>query len=48
VRTYINIEKVVVVVAEIERMLGKLGETPYKPMKEEYDETTSRESTTYQ
>jgi hypothetical protein len=38
---------VVVVVVEIERVLGELGETPYEPMKEEHDETTSRESTTY-
>ncbi len=41
VRTYIDIEEVVVVVVEIERILGELGETPYEPMKEEHDETTS-------
>jgi predicted component of viral defense system (DUF524 family) len=29
VRTYIDIEEVVVVLAKIERVLGKLGETPY-------------------
>jgi hypothetical protein len=44
VRTYINIEEVVVV--DIEWVLGDLRETPYEPMKEEQDETTSGESTT--
>jgi len=34
VRTYTDIEMVVVVVAKIEHVLGELGETPYKPMKE--------------
>jgi hypothetical protein len=37
---------VVVTTVEIEQVLGKLGETPYEPMKEEQDETMSRESTT--
>jgi hypothetical protein len=32
---------VVVVVAKIEHVLGELRETPYEPMKEEHDETTS-------
>jgi hypothetical protein len=32
----------VIVVAEIEHVLGELGETPYEPMKEEQDETMSR------
>jgi len=45
VKTYTNIEDVVVADAEIERVLGKLGETPYEPVKEEHDETMSREST---
>jgi len=35
VKTYINIEEVVVAVIEMERVLGELEETPYKPMKEE-------------
>jgi len=35
VTTNIDIEEMVVVVAEIERVLGELGETPYEPMKEE-------------
>jgi hypothetical protein len=34
VKTYINIEEVVVVVAEIERVLEELKETSYEPMKE--------------
>jgi len=37
---------VVVTTVEIEQVLGKLGETPYEPMKEEQDETMSGESTT--
>jgi hypothetical protein len=32
--------------AEVEWVLGELGETSYKPMREEHDETTSRESIT--
>jgi hypothetical protein len=46
VKTYINIEEVVVVITEIEQILGELGETPCKPMKEEQDEIVSRKSTT--
>ncbi len=46
VRTYTNIDEVVVTVAKIECVLGELGETPYEPMKEEQDETMSGESTT--
>jgi hypothetical protein len=34
VKIYIDIEEVVVVATEIERVLGQLGETPYEPMKE--------------
>jgi len=37
---------VVTIVVEIECVLGELGDTPYKPMKEEQDETMSRKSTT--
>jgi hypothetical protein len=48
VRTYTDIEKVVVIIVEIEGVLGELGEIPYKPMKEEHDETTFRKSTTNQ
>jgi len=47
VKIYTNIEEVfVVLVVEIEQVLGEFRETPYEPMKEEQDETTSRESTT--
>ncbi len=45
VRTYIDIEEVVVVVVEIECVLGELEGTPYEPMKEEQDETMFGEST---
>jgi hypothetical protein len=45
VRTYIDIEEVVTVIIEIERVLGELGETPYEPMKEEQEETMFGEST---
>jgi hypothetical protein len=37
---------VVVVVVEIKRVLGELGETPYEPMKEEHDEIMSGKSIT--
>ncbi len=46
VRTYTDIkEMVVVIVVEIEHVLGELGETPYEPMKEEHDETMYGKST---
>ncbi len=48
VKTYINIEEVVVVVAEIERVLEELKETSYEPMKEKQYETMSGKSTTNQ
>jgi hypothetical protein len=35
VKTYTNIEEVVVAAIEIERILGELKETPYEPIKEE-------------
>jgi hypothetical protein len=35
VKTYIDIEEVVVVAIEIKHVLGELRETPYEPMKEE-------------
>jgi len=46
VKTYTDIEEVVVAAVEIKRVLGELAEAPYEPMKEEQDETMSRESTT--
>jgi hypothetical protein len=45
VKTYTNIDEVVVAIAEIEQVLGEFKETPYEPVKEEQDETTSGEST---
>ncbi len=48
VRTYIDIDEVVVVATKIERVLGQLGGTPYEPMKEEKDEMAFGESTTNQ
>jgi len=38
VRTYIDINEMVIVAIKIERVLGNLGETPYDPLKEEKDE----------
>ncbi len=35
VRTFANIEELVGVATELERVLGELGETPYEPLKEE-------------
>jgi hypothetical protein len=44
VRTCIDIEEMVIVAIEIERVLGDLGETPYEPLKEEKDEDVIGES----
>ncbi len=38
VRTYTDIEEMVIAAIEIERVLGNLGETPYDPFREEKDE----------
>jgi len=46
VRTYVDIKEVVVVVVEIERVLGELSEIPYEPMREKQNEIITRESTT--
>jgi hypothetical protein len=35
VRTFTNIEELVGVATELERVLGEFGETPYEPLKEE-------------
>ncbi len=35
VRTYIDIEEMVIVATEIEKVLGDFGETPYDPFREE-------------
>jgi len=44
VRTYTNIEEMVIATTEIEKVLGDLGETPYDPLKEEKDEDVTGES----
>jgi hypothetical protein len=38
---FTNIEELVGVAMELERVLGELGETPYEPLKEEQEEGTS-------
>jgi hypothetical protein len=40
VRTFANIEELVGVATEVERILGELGETPYEPLREEQEEKT--------
>jgi len=47
VRTYTNIEEMVIVTTEIEKVLKDLGETPYDPFREEKDEDATRKSSTY-
>ncbi len=42
VRTFTDIEELVGVATELERMLGELGETPFKPLKEEQEEGVSK------
>ncbi len=39
-RTFVDTEELVGVAIEVERMLGELGETPLKPLKEEQEEGT--------
>ncbi len=38
VRTFTDIEELVGVATELERVLGELGETPYEPLKDEQEE----------
>jgi hypothetical protein len=38
VKSYANIEEILVVVKEVERVLGELGETPFEPLREEQKE----------
>jgi len=40
VRVFANIEELVAVAIEVERILGELGETPFEPLKEEQKEGT--------
>ncbi len=48
VRTYIDIEEMVIATTkiEIERVLGDLRETPYDSLREEKDEDTTKKSST--
>jgi len=41
VKTFVDIEELVGVAIELERVLGELGETPYEPLKEEQKEGAS-------
>jgi len=41
VRTFADIEELVGVATEVERVLGELGETPYEPLREEQEEESS-------
>ncbi len=41
VRTFIDIEELVGVVIEVERVLGELGKTPYELFKKEQEEGAS-------
>jgi hypothetical protein len=41
VRVFADIEELVGVATEVERVLGELGETPYEPLREEQEEETS-------
>ncbi len=38
VRSYANVEKMLVVAKEVERVLGELGKTPFEPLKEKQEE----------
>ncbi len=42
VRTFIDIEKLMGAITELERVLGELGETPYELLKEEQKEGASK------
>jgi hypothetical protein len=42
VKTFTNIEELVGVAIELEKVLGELGETPYEPLKEEQEEGASK------
>jgi hypothetical protein len=45
VKTYINIEEMVIVTTEIERVLRDLGETPYDPLREKDENVIGNSST---
>ncbi len=35
VKTYANVEEMLVVAKDVEKVFGELGETPFEPLKEE-------------
>jgi len=37
VKTYANVEELLAIVNEVERVLRELGETPFEPLKEEHE-----------
>ncbi len=41
VRTFTDIEELLVVATKVERVLGELGETSYEPLREEQEEESS-------
>ncbi len=42
VRAFADIEELVGVATEVERVLGELGETPFEPLKEKQEEESSQ------
>ncbi len=48
VRTFADIEELVGVATELERVLGELGETPFEPLKEEQEEGIAKTSMEHQ
>jgi hypothetical protein len=44
VRTFADIEELVGATSELERVLGELGETPFKPLREEQEEGAAEAS----
>jgi hypothetical protein len=48
VRNFADIEELVGVANEVERVLGELGETPFEPLKEEQEEAVAETSMEHQ
>ncbi len=48
IRTFADIEELVSAATELERVLGELGETPFKPLKEEQEEGVTETSMEHQ
>jgi hypothetical protein len=47
VKTYTDIEEMVIITTKIEKVLKDLGETPYDPFEEEKDEDATKKSSIY-